>query len=290
MKLELLVLFFAYLKSSLDIYEELKEAVEQKIQTKDHFLFNLEKKHHAFEAYVHDKKIVFKTWIKPTFKYKLKDQLKSDSVRYNTANEAIRKICDYYLLSDCSELQGFEVFCKLKFMGSRKDIEFNLKNFFYYGIEPDFFSMIYNSNGQKQIRELCSCFSQDNMIDFDFCFSLTKYSLKNSIQCFEEENEMKIFFPVKLRNLMFFFKIDVSNLYFVEKKYTDELIKLHSSIGKDNDSTNVCILMSKIFTFSDFVLHLNLLKDINDTEKKLSSQFLIKNCEKNFFNIAFPKK
>ena len=48
--------------------------------------------------------------------------------------------------------------------------------------------------------------------------------------------------------------------------------------------------MSKIFTFSDFVPHLNLLKDINNTGKKLSSRFSFSNCEKNFFNVVFPKK
>ncbi|KKO75850.1 hypothetical protein AAJ76_1100086231 [Vairimorpha ceranae] len=43
MRFELLVLFFAYLKSSSDIYKKLREIVEQKKKTKDYFLLDLKK-------------------------------------------------------------------------------------------------------------------------------------------------------------------------------------------------------------------------------------------------------
>ena len=40
MKLELLVLFFTYLESTKNIYENLLDIVKQKFKTKDYFLIN----------------------------------------------------------------------------------------------------------------------------------------------------------------------------------------------------------------------------------------------------------
>ena len=96
------------------------------------------------------------------------------------------------------------------------------------------FSRLYDSNKQKQIRELCLFFSRNRMIDLDFCFFSEKKFSEDTIQCFEEENKIQISFPVKLRNLMLFFKIDVKDLYTVEEQYTSELIKLHKNSSNNN--------------------------------------------------------
>ena len=209
MRFELLVLFFAYLKSSSDIYKKLREIVEQKKKTKDYFLLDLKKKYYVMKTYITNDKITFTRCVKGLSESK-NGYYKFDRVEYNTADEAIQKICDYYLSSGFSQLQGFEVFCTLKFCVSKKDIKLNLENFFYYGIESDFFANIYDSNKQKQIRELCSCFSRNRMIDFYSCFLLSKDSSGETIHCFKEENKIKIFFPVKLRNLIFFLKLTLA--------------------------------------------------------------------------------
>ena len=77
---------------------------------------------------------------------------------------------------------------------SKHDIKLKLENFFYNGVEPDFFARLYDSNKQKQIRELCLFFSRNRMIDLNFFFSSEKNSSEDTIQCFEEENKMKFFF------------------------------------------------------------------------------------------------
>ena len=50
MKLKIICLFFAYLKSSKNIYDNLLDIVKQKIETKDYYLIDLEKKYYVFET------------------------------------------------------------------------------------------------------------------------------------------------------------------------------------------------------------------------------------------------
>ena len=89
---------------------------------------------------------------------------------------------------------------------------------------------------------------------------------------------------------MFLFKIDAKDLYTVEEQYTSEIIKLHKNNNDNNICTEICTLMCKIFTFSDFLLHSKLLNDVNNDEKKLPRQFLLYNFEKIFFNVLIIKK
>ncbi|KKO74161.1 hypothetical protein AAJ76_1080004419 [Vairimorpha ceranae] len=285
MKLELLVLFFTYLESTKNIYENLLDIVKQKFKTKDYFLINLEKKYYVFKVAVDDKEISFQEFITEAFRSEY--GFKGERIKYNTADEALQKVCDYYLFRNFNKLQEFTVFCKLVLHTSENDINFNLKQFFYDRVQSDFIAKLYDSNKQKQIEELCLSFSRNRMVDTKFCFSLIKRSYDDTIKCFEEENKMKFFFPVKLRNLMLFFKIDVKDLYNVEKQYTTELIKLHNTVNNDNNSTDVCTLITKVFTFSDFVSNYILLNDAINDEYLLD---LLNNFDNNFFNVSFKKK
>jgi len=47
-------------------------------------------------------------------------------IKYNTANEAIQKIYDYYLSSNYNKSQEFIVFYKLNLYTSRNEIKLNL--------------------------------------------------------------------------------------------------------------------------------------------------------------------
>ena len=214
--------------------------------------------------------------------------LKVDVSEYNTADEAIQAICNYHLSRNFNIPKKFPTFYKMKFLAFNYDIKFKLENFFII-VEPDFFARLYDSNKQKQIRELCLFFSRNRMIDLDFCFS-KKNAFEDSIQCFEEEKKMKFFFPVKLRNLVLYFKIDVKDLYTVEEQYTSELIKLHKNNNDNNICTEICTLMCKIFTFSDFLLHSKLLNDVNNDEKKLPGSFCYIILRRFFSNVIFLEK
>ena len=118
--------------------------------------------------------------------------LKVDVSEYNTADEAIQAICNYHLSRNFNIPKKFPTFYKMKFLAFNYDIKFKLENFFII-VEPDFFARLYDSNKQKQIRELCLFFSRNRMIDLDFCFS-KKNAFKDTIQCFEEEKKKKFFF------------------------------------------------------------------------------------------------
>jgi len=87
-----------------------------------------------------------------------------------------------------------------------------------------------------------------------------------------------------------YFKIDVKDLYTVEEQYTSELIKLHKNNSKNNNSTDICTLMCKIFTFSDFLLHSKLLNDVNNDEKKLPGSFCYIILRRFFSNVIFLEK
>ena len=47
-------------------------------------------------------------------------------------------------------------------------------------------------------------FVSNQMIDFKFCFLFSETLFKNTIQCFEEENKMKIFFSCKIKKFNVF--------------------------------------------------------------------------------------
>ncbi|EEQ81219.1 hypothetical protein NCER_102483 [Vairimorpha ceranae BRL01] len=204
MKLKIIYLFFAYLKSSKNIYDDLLGIVKQKIETKDYYLIDLEKKYYVFKACFYAKGIVFGGYMRGASGSD-NNFLKVDVSEYNKADEIIQAICDFYLSENLNISKKSEIFYKIRFASVfDHDIRLKLENFFYSRFEPDFFARLYDSNKQKQIRELCLCFSRSRMIDIDFCFS-KKIAFEDTIQCFEEENKMKIFFPVKLRNLVLFF-------------------------------------------------------------------------------------
>ncbi|EEQ81248.1 hypothetical protein NCER_102428, partial [Vairimorpha ceranae BRL01] len=280
MKLKIICLFFAYLKSSKNIYDNLLDIVKQKIETKDYYLIDLEKKYYVFKACLYAKGIVFGGYMRGASGSN-NSFFNLDVSEYNTAEEAIQAICDCHLSRNFNISKKSPIFYKIGFASVfDHDIRLKLENFFYNKVEPDFIARLYDSNKQKQIRELCLFFSRNKMIDLDFCFSLEKYSFKDTIQCFEEENKMKFFFPVKLRNLILFFKIEIKDLYTVEEQYTSEIIKLHKNNNDNNICTEICTLMCKIFTFSDFLLNSKLLNDVNNDEKKLPRQFLLYNFEK----------
>ncbi|EEQ81236.1 hypothetical protein NCER_102454 [Vairimorpha ceranae BRL01] len=225
MKFVLLVLFFAHLKSSKDIYENLLEVIKQKIKTESYSLIDLKEEYYSFEVYIEYDKIVCCEYMGDVSGPK-DISYKSKRIKYNTADEAIQKICDYYLSSNLNKLLKFPAVCKLVFLKSKHDIKLNLKNFFYNRIEPDFIARLYDSSKLKQIRKLCLCFSRSKMIFLPLCFQLGKDKMGGNIQFFEEENKMKFFFPVKLRNLMFLFKIDAKDLYTVGKKIYKRINKV----------------------------------------------------------------
>lgn len=290
MRLELLVLFFTCLKSSNDVYNNLLDSVKQKIMDKDYFLVDSEKVHYLKTYYVYEKKIIFK-------ENEINRRgggglfiIKGGDAEYNTADEAIQEICDNYLLNISDEPQGLIVFHRLCIFTSKEDVKLNLRNFFYNEVESSFVVKHYDDDKQRQIKELCLCFSRDKMININLCLSSEGQNISGTIRCFEEKDKMKIFFPFKLRNLMFFLKIDVSNLSTIKERYTNELVKIHKDVGKSGNSTDVCAAITKIFTFSDFLLHPKLLNDVNSAKKKKSRQVLFKNFEKNFFRVVYLKE
>ena len=57
MKLKKICLFFAYLKSSKNIYDNLLDIVKQKIETKDYYLIDLEKKYYVFETCLNSERV-----------------------------------------------------------------------------------------------------------------------------------------------------------------------------------------------------------------------------------------
>ncbi|EEQ81169.1 hypothetical protein NCER_102588 [Vairimorpha ceranae BRL01] len=154
MKLKIICLFFAYLKSSKNIYNNLLGIVKKKIKTKDYYLIDLEKKYYVFETHINVIEIVFWGCIRDASNSD-NSFLKVDRAKYNTADEVIQAVCDYHLSRNLNKLLKFPAVCKLDFLKSKHDIRLNLKNFFYNRIEPDFFVRLYDSNKQKQIRELC---------------------------------------------------------------------------------------------------------------------------------------
>ena len=290
MKITLLVIFFAHLKSSKNIYDNLLDIVKQKIKTKEYYLIDLEKRYHVFEVRIYDNKINFLEYIKEAYGSKFSYAI-TRKVKYNTPDEAIKAICDYHLSSNLNISKKITLISKFNFCTSRHEIKFNLENFFYNGVEPDFFARLYDNNKQKQIRELCLSFIRNKTVDLNLCFFVGKYSINDTIQCFEEENKIQISFPVKLRNLMLFFKIDVKDLYTVEEQYTSELIKLHKNNSNNNICTEICTLITKIFTFSDFVSYFKLLNEVNDyaKKKKLGKKSSC-NIKKEIFNVRFLEK
>ena len=193
MKLKIICLFFAYLKSSKNIYDNLLDIVKQKIETKDYYLIDSEKKYYYFDTCITLKEIVFWECKLNEFDFRYAFPV-FDRVKYNTADEAIQAICDYHLSKNFNIPKKFPTLCKMRFLKFEHDIQSKLENFFYNGIEPDFFARLYDSNEQKQIRELCLFFSRNRMIDLDFCFSSKINFSENTIQCFEEEKKKKFFF------------------------------------------------------------------------------------------------
>ena len=290
MKLKIICLFFTYLKSSKNIYDNLLDIVKQKIETKDYYLIDLEKKYYVFETHINVNGIVFWRCIRDASGSD-NSSLKVDRAKYNTADEAIQAVCDYHLSSNLNISMKLPIFYKMNLRIFKHDIKLKLDNFFYNGVEPDFFARLYDSNKQKQIREFCAFFSRNRMIDPNFFFSSEKNSSEDTIQCFEEENKMKFFFPVKLRNLVLFFKIDVKDLYSVEDQYTSEFIKLHKNNSNNNICTEICTLITKIFTFSDYLLHSKLLNELNDyAKKKKFGKKSSCNIEKKTFSVLFLEK
>ena len=193
MKLKKICLFFAYLKSSKNIYDNLLDIVKQKIETKDYYLVDLEKKYYVLETRINVNGIVFWRCIRDASGSD-NSFLKVDRAKYNTADEAIQAVCDYYLSRNFNIPKKFPIFYKMNLTIFKHDIRLKLENFFYNGVEPNFFARLYDSNKQKQIRELCLFFSRNRMIDLNFFFSSEKNSSEDTIQCFEEENKMKFFF------------------------------------------------------------------------------------------------
>ena len=129
--------------------------VKQKIKTKDYYLIDLEKKYYVFETYLSPMGIVFWGYMYPASGFGC-DFLKLDSAKYNTADEIIQAICDFYLSENLNISKKSEIFYKIRFASVfDHDIRLKLENFFYNKVEPDFIARLYDSNKQKQIRELC---------------------------------------------------------------------------------------------------------------------------------------
>ncbi|EEQ81354.1 hypothetical protein NCER_102243 [Vairimorpha ceranae BRL01] len=138
MKLKIICLFFAYLKSNKNIYDNLLDIVKQKIETKDYYLIDLEKNYYVFETCLSPKGIVFGGCIKDAFGSDY-NFLKVDRVRYNTADEAIQAVCNYHLSKNLNISKKFTIFYMIQFLAFKHDIQFELENFFYNGVKPCFF-------------------------------------------------------------------------------------------------------------------------------------------------------
>ena len=85
MKLKIICLFFAYLKSNKNIYDNLLDIVKQKIKTKDYYLVDLEKKYYVFETHLNVNEIVFWGCIRDASGSD-NSYLKIDRAKYNTAD------------------------------------------------------------------------------------------------------------------------------------------------------------------------------------------------------------
>ncbi|EEQ81215.1 hypothetical protein NCER_102495 [Vairimorpha ceranae BRL01] len=139
MKLKIICLLFAYLKSSKSIYEDLLSIVKQKIKTKDYYLIDLDKKYYVFNIWLTPMEIVFGGYMRGASGFDC-DFLKFDSAKYNTADEIIQAICDFYLSENFNISKKSPIFYKIRFLSALKHgFKFKLENFFYNRVEPVFF-------------------------------------------------------------------------------------------------------------------------------------------------------
>ncbi|EEQ81225.1 hypothetical protein NCER_102471 [Vairimorpha ceranae BRL01] len=137
MKLKIICLFFAYLKSSKNIYDNLLDIIKQKIETKDYYLVDLEKKYYVLETRINVNGIVFSRYIKDASGRDY-SSFKVDRAKYNTADEAIQAVCDYYLSRNFNIPKKFPIFYKMNLTISKHDIKLKLENFFIIGLNPIF--------------------------------------------------------------------------------------------------------------------------------------------------------